>query len=228
MKRPRIVHATRPKPEKPPPAWRNRPPWVVTRAQPEEHRSTAGLPESRRLKVTCAAVVTLGLCAAAPPAKKPDEAAFVRAITDYREKYAAAPNDMAKGGLRRDRAVELCRTIGLQAAKGIVREWTGKIETLSSTGDGYGVLAIRLDDHVTVGTTNNQISETMSENKTLIKQNSAVFRAAAALSVGERVVFSGNFFPSKVDCLVETSVTQAGSMSDPEFLFNFSAIAPAK
>jgi hypothetical protein len=48
------------------------------------------------------------------------------------------------------------------------KDWTGTITTLSSTNDGKGVLAVQLPGHVTVGTTNNGLSESLSSLKTLI------------------------------------------------------------
>jgi hypothetical protein len=51
--------------------------------------------------------------------------------------------------------------------------------------------------------------------------SSNVFRQAVSLSKDQRIVFSGSFLPGDTDCVQETSLTQEGSMSDPEFQFLF-------
>jgi hypothetical protein len=55
-----------------------------------------------------------------------------------------------------------------------------------------------------------------------------MFRSALQLREGSKVHFSGTFFKSEADCLKEGSVTLAGSILDPGFIFRFSKIAPIK
>lgn len=107
-----------------------------------------------------------------------------------------------------------------------VADWIGTVETLSSSSDGKGVLVLRLAPHVTLGTTNNTISDGLAPMRTLITADSPVAQAAAALKEKQAVVFSGSFAPSQTDCIAEQSLTQAGSMHDPEFLFRFSSVRP--
>jgi len=46
-----------------------------------------------------------------------------------------------------------------------------------------------------------------------------------SLSRDQHILFSGSFFPSDADCVQETSLTQEGSMTDPEFLFHFTDVS---
>jgi hypothetical protein len=104
-----------------------------------------------------------------------------------------------------------------------IEKWTGTVETLSSNGDGFGVLSIKIDGDVSVKTWNNSISDV--GDHTLIDPNSSVFRKATSLKVGQKVVFSGAFIPSATDCFREGSMTLGGSLRSPEFIFRFSDIS---
>ncbi len=153
---------------------------------------------------------------------------FVNTVTAFRGRYQGAANDMAKGAVRVARGHALCdpkETI--RARQGVVTDWIGKVSDLDSVGDGRGILVVRLAPHITLGTTNNTLSEGISDNKTLIPVGSNAYKAAVATHVGERVVFSGTMFSSKTDCAEEQSATMDGSMTDPEFLFRFTAVRAA-
>ena len=161
---------------------------------------------------------------ATPPSSEAglDEARFLAIVDQGSASYDQGSNEMAKGASRPARAKALCELGGYG-----VRDWKGTIETLSSNNSGKGVLEIRLGPHVTVGTTNNDFSDSISDLHTLIDPGSPVFAAATALKVGDPVIFSGRFGPTEDDCFAEQSVTQEGSMHDPEFLFAFSSVAAA-
>jgi hypothetical protein len=61
---------------------------------------------------------------------------------------------------------------------------------------------------------------------TLIPHGSALYDQVAKLAVGTTVIFSGIFGPGDRDYLEEMSMTEEGSMTDPEFLFKFTNISP--
>jgi hypothetical protein len=75
-------------------------------------------------------------------------------------------------------------------------------------------------------TTNNDLSDILDH--TLLDPSSNVFRQALSLSKGQRILFSGSFLPSETDCVQEISLTQEGSMTDPEFLFHFTDVQAAQ
>jgi hypothetical protein len=120
-------------------------------------------------------------------------------------------------------ATAICALLRSAQAK----DWIGTVATLSSTNDGKGVLQIQLPNGVTVGTTNNGLSESLSDLKTLIPVGSAVQTEAMALHKGQQVRFSGTFARSQDDCPKETSMTVYSAMNSPGFLFQFNDVRPA-
>jgi uncharacterized protein len=149
------------------------------------------------------------------------KALLVAAVEKARQAYAAGANDMAKGAARPRRAKDICAAMPSPA----IEKWSGIVETLSSNGDGLGVLSIKIDGDVALKTWNNSLSDI--GDHTLIDPNSNVFREATALKVGQKVIFSGTFIPNTTDCFHEGSLTVAGSLEKPEFIFRFSDISPA-
>jgi hypothetical protein len=183
----------------------------------------------KKVLLVGAAIAVMGTGSAGPQTiDRAGEATAVTLLDDYAVRYDQAANDMAKGALRPERGRTLCTKLPFISDRGAVHDWVGTVETLSSTGDGHGVLVVRIAPHATVATTNNGLSESMTEFKTLIAPGSPVYKVAAALKEGQAVHFSGTLFPSKVDCLFETSLTMSGSMHEPNFLFRFSDVRPAE
>jgi hypothetical protein len=147
-----------------------------------------------------------------------NEADFISVITAARGEYKSGPNDMVKGAARAHRRVRLCQLVQGTDVQG----WTGRITNLSSSSSGKGVLGISIGPHITITTINNDFSD--SFDHTLIEPSSNVFREVVPLSVGQQILFSGSFLPSDTDCVREISLTQEGSMTDPEFLFHFTDV----
>jgi hypothetical protein len=150
------------------------------------------------------------------------EQELIAIVRRYAAAYNSASNDMARGALRPQRAAAICAL-----HLGTVTGWYGKVSALSSNNEGKGVLAIQIADEVTVGTTNNSLSDGLASIPTLIPIGSDVQAAAMQLKKGQLVQFSGRFGSHRDDCLEETSLTVWGAMTDPEFLFQFSTIGPA-
>lgn len=146
------------------------------------------------------------------------EAGFVDVALQGRQRFNAAPSEFAQGATRPDRKDALCRAY----PSSLVNGWTGKLVTLSTNGDGKGVVAVEIAPHVQLKTWNNALSDIGS--KTLIGSDSPVYRSLGTLRVGQMVRFSGRLFSSETDCYKETSMTISGSMTDPEFLFQFETI----
>lgn len=151
-----------------------------------------------------------------PPAQ---QQAFLEVVSQFRERYRAAPNDMARGAERPARAAALCQAV----RGGLVRDWIGTVAALSSTSDGRGAFTIRLEHGVTLSTWTNSFSD--GADATLIPPGTALFQSAVALSPGQRVVFSGEFIRNRDDCFRETSLSVAGGMHSPRFIFRFKGVA---
>lgn len=147
-----------------------------------------------------------------------DEAGFISVINDARIEYNNGSNDMAKGAARVNRRDHLCQLVKSMAVQG----WTGTIVELSSSSSGKGVLVVSIGPKITIRTTNNEFSDSI--NHTLLSPSSNVFRQAVSLSKDQRIVFSGSFLSGDTDCVQETSLTQEGSMTDPEFQFLFTDV----
>lgn len=156
----------------------------------------------------------------AEPEGRALERRFVAALAEAGVAYEGAPNDLARGAARLRRAHVLCALMERREAT----DWVGEVATLSSSSEGKGVLVVRIAPHATLGTTTNSLSDGLAPLRTLIDDSSPVLEAALALKPGQRVVFSGRFAPSEADCLFEQSLTQAGSMREPAFLFRFTAL----
>jgi hypothetical protein len=105
---------------------------------------------------------------------------------------------------------------------------------METTSDGSASVSITLADGVTVNTWNNAFSDdivTQAGVQTLIPQGTKLYSALSELAVGAKVTFSGEFirsndFATFQDSIEETSLTEEGSMTDPEFLMHFRSIKP--
>jgi RNA polymerase subunit RPABC4/transcription elongation factor Spt4 len=161
-----------------------------------------------------------------------DEATLIAAVLLARDQYNAGANDMAKGAARPARAKTLC-ALGETGARfapqlgfnSSVKDWVGKVVTLTTNNDGKGVLGLEIADDVQLKTWNNDVSDAFDQ--TLIEPTSALFPVAVGLHADQHVKFSGSLFrKSSSDCFEESSVTLVGSMTQPEFIFRFTSIVP--
>ncbi|MBR9780844.1 MAG: hypothetical protein GYB52_20780 [Rhodospirillales bacterium] len=147
-----------------------------------------------------------------------DELLLIQIVNTAKSAYSDAANDMAKGGVRAQRRADICQNLPSLQVNG----WIGRITELGSNSEGKGVLSVEIHDNITVGTWNNALSDINSN--TLIDPTSDLFQQAVALSDGDLVEFSGSFQNGDADCLAEKSMSQAGSINDPEFTFRFKSI----
>ena len=148
------------------------------------------------------------------------EKAVIDAVEDARRTYATASNEMQKGGARGARQKSVCAAIPDRKA----HMWIGNVSTISSNSEGKGVLSVTIAPGVQVKTFNNAFSDI--RDHTLIEPSTSLFQKASSLDVGQTVRFSGNFFDSSVDCIEEASFTLEGSVTEPEFIMQFSNVTP--
>jgi hypothetical protein len=157
--------------------------------------------------------------AAAPAEVRPyDQDNFIKITERARDDYRAADTEFKKGATRPARAKTLCQSKGNKD----VNNWIGKVTTLTTNGDGKGVIEVRISDHVTLKTWNNSLSD-IADN-TLVEPGSNVFSQLGELRQGDKVKFSGRFSSSRTDCFQESSMTLHGSMSDPGFILRFRSV----
>lgn len=144
-----------------------------------------------------------------------DQSLFIKIVSDGQIKFAEADSEFLQGAARPARAKALCRS----SVGPAVKNWVGKISELTTNGDGKGVVRIEIADRIGVKTWNNAISDAF--DKTLIDPRAKAFGQLGELRRGDRVKFSGTLVTDETDCFRETSVTLAGSMKRPDYLFRF-------
>jgi hypothetical protein len=147
-----------------------------------------------------------------------DQMHFIGAVTSARTSYKNAANELAAGSMRSSRQQAICNAVINQQAS----DWVGRIETLTSNGDGKGVVSLSTTEYIHIATWNNGLSDI--RDNTLIDPNASMFKQLAALKVGDLVIFSGRFSSSNTDCVGEQSVTLQGSMTSPAFTMRFTSI----
>lgn len=143
---------------------------------------------------------------------------FLAAVASARSAFQAAPNELSHEQIRKSRQQAICRVL----SERIALSWIGEISGISSTSGGSAVLKIKLAPNVHVQTWNNAFSDAGS--KTLVLSGTALFASLVPLRRGDAVQFSGSFEESEKDCVKEQSITQAGSMLDPEFTMRFTEV----
>lgn len=145
---------------------------------------------------------------------------FVEAITKARTAMKDAANDLAKGGIRRNRLQDICGII----ASGQIKRWSGTITNLTTNGDGLGVVSVEIGNRVWFKTWNNSLSDIA--DSTMIDPGSQLFAKLSTLKEGDIVVFDAKLIrtPTGPDCYREASLTFDGSMRSPEFIAKFRSI----
>jgi len=148
----------------------------------------------------------------------PEQVRFVDAIEAARQQYQQGANEMAKGAARPARARAICSAMAGTNVSG----WVGRVDTLSTNGDGKGVLRIEIAPRATIGTWNNSLSDI--GNRTLIEPNSPLFSLATSLKKGQLVRVDGILFRDDTDCVRESSMSLDGSIRDPAYIVRFGRV----
>ncbi len=157
------------------------------------------------------------------PGMAGDEIAFVQAVGQARDLWVAAPNDLARVGMRAARGAKLCAVLpGL-----VANDWTGRVESIEPdnfpdyAGKASAHIVIRLADHLTLSTPSAPL---FNMPGSLVEVGTPVYDIAKTLPAGQAVLFSARFFGSGTDCMAETSFTDHGSMTDPVFKIQLLAL----
>lgn len=146
------------------------------------------------------------------------------AVIAARSSYKMAPNELKKSAVRADRRAALEAALGDERT---FENWTGTLKSMGTNSDGKAHVSIQsAKGEFFVKTWNNSLSD--AGDNTLIDQSSPLFVTIAELSKGDRVVFSGEFLPSKQDWIRESSMTEAGSVEEPEFVARITDVKRAE
>ena len=154
-----------------------------------------------------------------PPA---EEGAFCTIVRDFAQQYqslSATPgNESQLAELRSERAEALRQALGTTR----VSNWTATLTRPRTTGDGHAVVEVKLPCGVTLKTWNSLNSDVGSD--TLIAHGSPLFVEIGKFHEEQQVVIDGQLFQGAPDGFTELSLSEKGSMLNPEFLFRFANI----
>jgi hypothetical protein len=155
------------------------------------------------------ALFTMRDNAGSPPAS---ETGFINGMAPI----MAQTNDPTKfATLEPQRAAMICQNI----TNNQVSDWVGTVQSVDNTNPQGAMLAISVMPNVTFGTAPNATLSTASA--TMIPPASPLAATVAKLAPGAKVEFSGTLFPSKADCIQESSTTMGDTMQHPDFLIKF-------
>ncbi|MBN9433164.1 MAG: hypothetical protein J0I45_12085 [Bosea sp.] len=146
-----------------------------------------------------------------------DETAFIKAVGDARAEYEKADYD-ARVALQSSRAAAICAGV----KKPEVNGWVGAIKEVERDPGGRTILSVALPDGTLVKTWNNAMSDI--EDKTLILAGTPLAAAVGKLAQGDAIRFSGTFFSDEPDCYRSSRLSLDQSMTEPSFLFRFTAL----
>jgi TM2 domain-containing membrane protein YozV len=152
-----------------------------------------------------------------------DEKTFVSAVAGFIPQYNAAPNELKKSAVRAARKAKLQELAPTLEFNG----WVGRLEEMVTTSKGNASLKISLPGGpVSIVTQNNELSDI--EDKTLIPIGSDLFNRIADLKTGTMVKISGRFISEEQDYIQEMSITEEGSVTEPEFVAQFNQVEKAQ
>jgi zinc-ribbon domain len=155
-----------------------------------------------------------------PPLQK----TFTSMIESFIPRYNGAATEIRKTNVRFERKDAIVRYF---AGLGNLRfqGWLGEVHDLRTESDGKASLTIKLKGSETViGTWNNSFSDSFSD--TMISRTNSLYPSLMEIRNGDEVTVSGTFVVegSGQDYVREMSLTEAGSMTSPEFVVRFSQI----
>lgn len=140
------------------------------------------------------------------------QVALLQAVVDGQEAYKTCPNELKCTAVRKARDEAVAEAMG----DGEIDGWIGTLERMSTTGSGSAYISVAIPGYpVTLSTWNNGLSDLA--DRTMIPFASPLYEVVAELEEGDVVIVSGQL-------LAESSLTEAGSMEEPEFTTRFSAI----
>jgi hypothetical protein len=142
----------------------------------------------------------------------------------YGDKMAGGANQLVLSQIRFKRA-ETVR-YAMRNSLGRMADWVGTIDSMGTTGDGLARLSIAIPCQTStkLHTWSGAFSD--GNHRTLIPQDHPIYQALLEMRDGQAVRFSGDFIAEKQDGVMESSLSERGSMTKPEFIFRFSSVTP--
>lgn len=154
------------------------------------------------------------------------ERAFHALNQQCQQAYAVGQNEIQKS-----LAFNRCNKSRSQFAKdNRVQNWVGNITDIS-TDQGADVVSVSISSRsdgvdLAFGTVSNRVSDYATNS--LITQSNPLFNVLANMKIGDTVLFDAEFLshPESERGIWESSLTEKGSIEDPEFNVRFTKIQP--
>lgn len=99
--------------------------------------------------------------------------------------------------------------------------WRGTVKQLS-TNKGGSTVDLSIESTRSGFTVEYKTSMSFFDDESMIRAGTAVYNQLADITIGDEVFFSFSFLPDKERGLREGSLTESGSMYNPEFIVRFS------
>lgn len=142
---------------------------------------------------------------------------FSDRVEKARKDYEATDNELRMSKVVTDRDKALCKATG-----GSFKGWKATVNDVGSTGDGYGYVAVIIEDDIELSTWNNALSDVF--DNTLIKPENKLFDTLLDLSSGDIVTVSGSFTDGKDTCVQTSNLTEVFNADSPDFKVKFTSI----
>jgi len=134
-------------------------------------------------------------------------------VRDYRKES----NELRKSNCRLKRKNRFDELFGKDLG---IRMWVGVIKDLGTLSNGKAMLRISL-----YGAENVTFQSDAWKEETLIEPKSVLYESLMKMEEGELVEFGGILFKDDLDYIEEDSVTESGSMENPEFVCWFKNVS---
>jgi hypothetical protein len=155
-----------------------------------------------------------------------DQDLFLNEVRSYAKQYTGNENGAFRTQLHMKRAAWI--KTQAQLKKG-VSGWVGEVKDISTSSvDNSIALSLNFSGYpIEIQTWSNFLSDNLSGEKTMIELNSTLGQKIVSLRIGQKIKFSGKFLADNGENgIEEISITESGSMTEPEFAFVFSDITP--
>lgn len=146
--------------------------------------------------------------------------AFLAMIKDYKTRFGAAANELQESALELERVDSIAKLLGSGLP---VQNWIGKITNLETNTQGKAAITVELSPEVSLLTWNNMLGD--MAYPTMINVGTPVYKSLMNMAVGDKVTVSGSFVVTNERKILEGSMTIAGAMKSPEFLFQFNDVS---
>jgi hypothetical protein len=170
------------------------------------------------------AVAHSGSSSVAADPRPQNEQAFLH-IVSAAETDGSTNNQIRQDEVRTQRGASLCQQVFQNGVS--VSSWIGTVKAVrTSSVDGKASLQVDVTDSVTLETDDEGfLLRILGTDPTLIPKGSVIYNTLADTAIGDKVQFFGSFVrATNNDCVVEKSVTTQGSLSQPEYLFQFASL----